>query len=131
MPPAINFAPLDNAAGALTRAADRYKKAADTARPHLAASSDIVAAVNQRLIQSERVLTDPDGLPGRSWYRHLLYAPGTYTGYGVKTVPGVREGIEQARYEEAEREIVRVARAITREADLLDQAAADLEHVGQ
>jgi len=131
VPPAINFAPLDNAAGALTRAADRYKKAADAARPHLAASSDVVAAVNQQLIQSERVLTDPDGLPGRSWYRHLLYAPGTYTGYGVKTVPGVREGIEQARYEEAEREIVRAARAVMREADLLDQAAADLEQIGQ
>ena len=70
---------------ALTRAADRYKKAADAARPHLAASADVVAAVNARLIQSERQLTDPDGLPGRSWYRHLLYAPGFYTGYGVKT----------------------------------------------
>ena len=113
VPPAINFAPLDNAAGALTRAADRYKKAADTARPHLAASSDIVAAVNQRLIQSERVLTDPDGLPGRSWYRHLLYAPGTYTGYGVKTVPGVAvKGIRAGAHEvKPEREIVRVARA--------------------
>jgi N-acetylated-alpha-linked acidic dipeptidase len=129
VPPALNFAPLDNASAALTRAADRYKKALDTARPKLPGAADVVVAVNQRLIQSERVLTDPEGLPGRPWYRHLLYAPGTYTGYGVKTVPGVREGIEQARYEEAEREVVRVAAALMREVDLLDRAAADLERL--
>jgi N-acetylated-alpha-linked acidic dipeptidase len=127
VPPALNFAPLDNATGALTRAADRYKKALDAARPKLATAPDAVAAVNQRLLQSERVLTDPAGLPGRPWYKHLLYAPGTHTGYGVKTMPGVREGLEQGRYEEAEREIVRVANALMREVDLLDQAAADLE----
>jgi N-acetylated-alpha-linked acidic dipeptidase len=129
VPPALNFAPLDNASGALTRAADRYKKALDAARPKLASAPDVVVSVNARLIQSERVLTDPEGLPGRPWYRHLLYAPGTYTGYGVKTVPGVREGIEQARYEEAEREVVRVAAALMREVDLLDQAASELEHI--
>ena len=50
--------------------------------------------MNARLIQSERQLIDPDGLPRRPWYRHLLYAPGFYTGYGVKTMPGVRESIE-------------------------------------
>ena len=52
----------------------------------------------------------PAGLPRRPWYRHLLYAPGYYTGYGVKTMPGVREAIEEKNYAEAEAEIVRVAR---------------------
>ena len=86
-----------------------------------------VAAINARLIQSERQLTDPAGLPRRSWYRHLLYAPGFYTGYAVKTMPGVREGIEEKKYAEAESEAVRIARALDRETALVNAAAADLE----
>ena len=79
------------------------------------------------LIQSERQLLDPAGLPGRPWYRHLLYAPGYYTGYAVKTMPGVREGIEQKKYAEAESEIVRVAAALDRESALITKAAEALE----
>jgi len=123
--PAINFAPLENAANALTRAADRYRKALDAAKGKL--SADTIAAVNARLIQSERQLIDADGLPRRPWYRHLLYAPGFYTGYAVKTMPGVREGIEQKAYSEAEREATRVAKALERETALIEAAAVDLE----
>ena len=123
--PAINFAPLENAANGLTRAADRYKKALDMARGNL--SRETIAAVNAGLIQSERQLTDRDGLPRRPWYRHLLYAPGYYTGYEVKTVPGVRDALEQKLYAEAEREVVRAARALERAAALIDRAAAALE----
>ena len=83
--------------------------------------------MNAKLIASERRLTDAAGLRGRDWYRHLLYAPGFYTGYSVKTVPGVREAIEQKQYAEAEAEIVRAAAAIQREADLVNAAAGDLE----
>jgi N-acetylated-alpha-linked acidic dipeptidase len=126
VPPAINFAPLENAAAALTKAAERYRKAADAARPKIAASPS-VAAINARLIQSERQLTDADGLPRRPWYRHLLYAPGFYTGYAVKTMPGVREGIEEKKYAEAESEVVRVAKALDRETSLVNAAAEDLE----
>jgi N-acetylated-alpha-linked acidic dipeptidase len=129
VPPALNFAPLQNASMALTDAANRYHTAADAARPRLSGSPEIARRVNERLVQSERELTDQGGLPGRPWYRHLLYAPGTETGYGVKTMPGVREGIEQARYAEAEREIARIAAALEREARLVDAAAADLESV--
>jgi N-acetylated-alpha-linked acidic dipeptidase len=125
VPPAINFAPLENAANGLTRAAERYRKALDAA--HGKVPGDAVAAVNARLIQSERQLIDPDGLPKRAWYRHLLYAPGFYTGYAVKTIPGVREAIEQKSYVEAEREVVRVANALDRETALVDAAAAELE----
>ena len=125
--PAINFAPLENAVAALTRSAERFKKAADGAAPKLAANRPAVAAINARLIQSERQFVEPSGLPKRSWYRNLLYAPGYYTGYSVKTLPGVREAIEQRKYAEAETEVVRVARAIEREAALLDQASADLD----
>jgi len=123
--PAINFAPLENAANALTRAADRYKKAIDAT--HGKPPAETIAAVNARLIQSERQLIDADGLPRRPWYRHLLYAPGYYTGYAVKTMPGVREGIEQKAYAEAEREVARVAKALEREAALIDTASVELE----
>jgi N-acetylated-alpha-linked acidic dipeptidase len=125
IPPAINFAPLENAANALTRAAERYRKALDAARNTL--PRETIVAVNARLRQSERQLIDDAGLPRRPWYRHLLYAPGYYTGYAVKTMPGVREGIEEKAYAETEREIVRVAKALEREVALVEAAAADLE----
>ena len=125
VPPAINFAPLENAANGLTRAAERYRKAADGVRSRIAA--DTARAVNARLIQSERQLTDRMGLPKRPWYRHLLYAPGFYTGYAVKTLPGPREAIEQKAYAEAETEILRVAQALERETALLESAALELE----
>jgi N-acetylated-alpha-linked acidic dipeptidase len=123
--PAINFAPLENAAAALTTAAERYRKAADSSRSKLTA--EVTTRVNARLMASERQLSDQSGLRGREWYRHLLYAPGFYTGYAVKTVPGVREAIEQKHYTEAETEVVRAAAAVQREADLVNAAARDLE----
>ena len=129
VPPSINFAPLDNAASALSQAADRYKKSLDAARSRL--TPDQIRAINKGLIQSERHLTDTGGLPRRPWYRHMLYAPGFYTGYGVKTMPGVREALEQKNYAEAEREIVRVAEALTREAQLIDELTQALEQPRQ
>src|SRR5262245_22921728 len=127
VPPALNFAPLENASAALTEAAARYQRAATASRARLTADPSLAKPVNARLIQSERQLIDPDGLPRRPWYRHLLYAPGFYTGYGVKTMPGVRESIEQKEYADAEKEIVRVANALDRETALIKAAAGDLE----
>ena len=129
VPPSINFAPLDNAASALSQAADRYKKSLEAARSRM--TPDQIRAINKGLIQSERHLTDTGGLPRRPWYRHMLYAPGFYTGYGVKTMPGVREALEQKNYAEAEREIVRVAEALTREAQLVDGVTQALEQPRQ
>jgi N-acetylated-alpha-linked acidic dipeptidase len=125
--PALNFAPLENATERLIRAAARYRQAADAARPALARNAGAVRAANKQLLQAERQLTDTAGLPNRPWYRHLLYAPGFYTGYAVKTMPGVREAIEQKEYGEAESEIVRIARALEREAMLLDATSAQFE----
>jgi N-acetylated-alpha-linked acidic dipeptidase len=127
VPPALNFAPLENAVTGLARAADRYRKAFEAARAKM--TPEAARAVNVRLMQSERELTDAAGLPRRPWYRHLLYAPGYYTGYAVKTMPGVREAIEEKNYAEADAEIVRVARALGREKTLIEAAAADLEKV--
>jgi N-acetylated-alpha-linked acidic dipeptidase len=120
IPPYLNFAPLDNAADDLTRASDAYEKAftasAMTAMPDL----------NAKLIKTERLLTNSEGLPNRPWFENLIYAPGFYTGYGVKTIPGVREAIEQKRWAEADQQIVRVAKALQDEADLLDEATKEL-----
>ena len=119
LPPYVNFAPLDEAADELTRAAEGYERA------FAAAGDQAPASVNAKLIQSERVLTDSTGLPNRPWFEHLIYAPGYYTGYGVKTIPGVREAIEQKRPAEVEQQMVRVAKALQNEADLLDAAAKE------
>jgi N-acetylated-alpha-linked acidic dipeptidase len=83
--------------------------------------------LNAKLVQTERKLTNEGGLPRRPWFKHLIYAPGFYTGYGAKTLPGVREGIEENRYAEAEKEITRVAQALQDYAAAIDSAAGDLE----
>lgn len=116
VPPYLNFAPLDQASDNLTEAA----KAFDAA--FAAANGTAPAVLNAELIRSERLLTSSDGLPNRPWFEHLLYAPGFYTGYGVKTIPGVREAIEQNQWSEADAQIVRVSAALEQEADLLRQA---------
>jgi N-acetylated-alpha-linked acidic dipeptidase len=127
VPPALNFAPLENASAALTKAAQRYKKASEAAGASLASKQELLRKVNGLLIQSERQFLDPKGLPKRTWFRHLLYAPGYYTGYAVKTMPGVREGIEQREYKNVEGEVVKLAAALQRETDLINAAAAALE----
>jgi N-acetylated-alpha-linked acidic dipeptidase len=125
VPPHLNFAPMENAAETLTRSAERYNRA--LAKAQASFSHADIDGLNRKLIESERALTNTDGLPRRSWYKHLLYAPGIYTGYDVKTVPGVREAIEQKRYAEADQEIARVAKALEDEAAVIDAAAGMLE----
>jgi len=124
VPPHLNFAPLENGIEALTLSAQRY----DAASVKASASNiqAVARTVNAKLIESERRLTDSAGLPGRPWFRHMIYAPGFYTGYGVKTIPGVREAIEQKRWQEADDQIQRVGTMLRKEADLLDEATAAL-----
>src|SRR6267154_1652229 len=129
VPPFLNFAPLDNAQNAVDKSAQRYTKAAKAFAGGSAAPQTL-QALNAKLLQAERKLTNPDGLPRRPWFKHLIYAPGFYTGYGAKTLPGVREGIEEKRYQEAEKEITRVSKALQDYADAIDSAAADLEKAG-
>ncbi|MFL5463348.1 MAG: M28 family metallopeptidase [Gemmatimonadaceae bacterium] len=122
--PQLNFAPLLNALDSLDHAASRYDKA--YSRAVAEGRSNIAKTVNERLIQAERVLTSSEGLKNRSWYVHMLYAPGFYTGYGVKTIPGVREAIEQGQWQDADREIARAAAAVEREATLVSGLATTL-----
>ena len=129
VPPHLNFAPLLNASEALTRSAEHYQKALDrvTKNGGLAIGNAALRDLNAKLILSERKLTSPEGLPGRPWFRHLIYAPGFYTGYGVKTIPGVREAIEQKKWKEADEQMVRVGAVLEDEAAVIQSAAAELE----
>jgi N-acetylated-alpha-linked acidic dipeptidase len=126
VPPYLNFAPLDNAADTLTRSAERYQTALKKAWP-AGVSATTLQDLNQKLMESERRLTTPEGLLRRSWYKHLLYAPGVYSGYGVKTLPGIREAIEEKRWAEADSEILRVANVLESESALINSASAELE----
>jgi N-acetylated-alpha-linked acidic dipeptidase len=130
VPPYLNFAPLDNAADALTLSADRYQAALKKAWP-AGVSAATLQDLNQKLMQSERRLSTPEGLLRRSWYKHMLYAPGVYSGYGVKTLPGIREAIEEKHWGEANSEILRVATVLDSESALIDSAAAELEQAAR
>jgi N-acetylated-alpha-linked acidic dipeptidase len=129
--PAINFAPLENAATALTESGRRYDRALGKAGTRIAGNSAALRELNARLRNAEPQLVDAAGLPNRAWYRHLLYAPGFYTGYSVKTVPGVRENIEQGRYNDAEAEVIRVSHALMRLVSVVDSASAELEKIAR
>jgi len=80
--------------------------------------------LNQILMKSERAMTRAEGLPRRDWFKHMIYAPGYYTGYGVKTFPGIREGIEERKWDEVSLFIGVVAAALNRVADEVDKATS-------
>jgi N-acetylated-alpha-linked acidic dipeptidase len=128
IPPHLSFAALENAADSLTRAAAAYGKAYDKAlgSGDPARANASLANVNAILAHSEHVFTDQRGLPMRPWFQHLLYAPGFYTGYGVKTVPAVREAIEQKKYGDVDEAVTRVATVVNAEAALVASAASAL-----
>jgi len=126
-PPEFNFAPLLNALDSLTSSAARFEKAYAAWSQAPDTSATLLKSVNAKLILSERVLTNADGLPRRPWFQHLLYAPGYYTGYGVKTMPGAREAIEQGDWSSVDVQIARIAAALRAEAALVNDASAQLE----
>ncbi|HEX5075175.1 MAG TPA: transferrin receptor-like dimerization domain-containing protein [Gemmatimonadaceae bacterium] len=138
-PPRFNFGPLLDAQDSLSAAAAQFEKAyaawrdgaGGTAAQDGGQASGPGAAnlleVNRRLLRAERVLLLKDGLKNRPWYKHSLYAPGFYTGYGVKTMPGIREAIEQNEWGDVNGEIARVAGTLNAEAALLKEAAALLK----
>jgi N-acetylated-alpha-linked acidic dipeptidase len=113
--PFLNFAPLQNAIDELKSAASGYEKALNAAlKTDRRLDGPAAQMLNKALFQSERALLSEKGLPRRPWFRHQIYAPGFYTGYGVKTLPGVREGIEQRQWQETERQIEELAGALKR-----------------
>jgi N-acetylated-alpha-linked acidic dipeptidase len=122
-PPAMDFAPLDNAIAALQAAADKFNQARAAG---ITGSAEKLSAVNAELATAERKFLSPDGLPRRPWTQNILYAPGWYTGYGVKTLPGVREAIEDGRYSDAETQLVIATQAVANEAAYVDKIAGEL-----
>ena len=125
--PYINLAPLRNAAAALQTSAKAFDAAAAAA---LANPTPIerarLAAANTELRLIEQALLGPEGLPGRPWYKHLVYAPGLYTGYGAKTLPSVREAIEERQFEQVAHHVDDTALALDRYRKRLDAATAAL-----
>jgi N-acetylated-alpha-linked acidic dipeptidase len=123
VPPHLGFAPLQNGADSLTHAADRYAKAFAALAADTSYGAGAPAPVNALLLQAARRLTDKRGLPGRPWYTFELEAPGMYTGYGAKTMPAVREAIEQRQFPLAQEQIQTVGAVLDAEAALVDSAA--------
>ena len=119
----LNFAPLRNGLDKLQRSTEHYERAVQK----LALDKKPLAGVNRSLAQVERALTLPDGLPGRPWFKHQIYAPGMYTGYGVKTIPGVREAIEQKNWKQADEQCLRAGKVLENEAAAIEEIAAELE----
>jgi N-acetylated-alpha-linked acidic dipeptidase len=128
VPPFLNFAPLENGLAALDRATGLYDQALARAAENggAALAGAALRDANARLIAVERALTLDDGLPNRPWFKNQIYAPGLYTGYGVKTLPGVRESIERKQWQLAGEQIVRVGKVLENAGEAIQGAAAEL-----
>jgi N-acetylated-alpha-linked acidic dipeptidase len=128
VPPFLNFAPLENGMAALDRTAQLYRQtlAQANANGASALARAMLREANTKLIAVERALTLNDGLPNRPWFQHQIYAPGFYTGYGVKTLPAVREAIEQKQWPLAEEQIGRVGKVLENAGEAIEGAAAAL-----
>lgn len=116
--PFLDFSPLQNALKALESASSALKEGQQKTDLGTAATQRL----NQALYRAEQQLLYSHGLPRREWYRHSIYAPGFYTGYGVKTLPGIREAIEQRNWIEAQQQIEQTASAIQQLAQFLQQS---------
>jgi N-acetylated-alpha-linked acidic dipeptidase len=117
----IDFAELKASAEAFARAGAQLRQKGEEALSAGQADARLadVRDINRRLMMAERDLIEPTGLPDRPWYRHVIYAPGLYTGYGVKTIPGVREAVDAANYPRAAEQAKNVIRALRRAAATL------------
>ena len=117
--PNLDFSPLKTALDSLKKSADKLAASWATASQTTADHDKL----NKLLYHAEQQLLS-DGLPRRPWYRHTIYAPGFYTGYGVKTLPGIREAIEQRNWTEAQEQIAVVAKSINSLAVYLNTGSA-------
>jgi N-acetylated-alpha-linked acidic dipeptidase len=120
--PEFDLSPLEKASASLAAAAKDYETATASAQPDGARLS----RVNSLLRSSERALTREEGLPRRPWFKHYVYAPGFYTGYDVKTLPAVREAIEEKQYAEVDANVKKTAESIERLASRVREAASAL-----
>jgi N-acetylated-alpha-linked acidic dipeptidase len=121
--PFLNFAPLQNALARLQESARAYDTALrESASGRRIQSRDVQQALDNALRRIELAMLSERGLPNRPWFKHQIYAPGLYTGYGVKTLPAIREAIEQHKWDEATEQITIVAATLERTAAEIDRA---------
>ncbi|CAN5669115.1 transferrin receptor-like dimerization domain-containing protein [soil metagenome] len=117
--PYLNFAPLQNSVAKLQDSAKNFQTASKGKNLTIEQQKKLDAI----LLKTERFLLNKEGLPRRAWFKHQIYAPGFYTGYGVKTLPGIREAIEQRNWKEADEQINITAKTIGNFAAEIDRAA--------
>ena len=123
--PFFNFAALQNSLARLQEYARAYERAStQLGVSGRSLSPDVQKRLDEILIRTERALLRADGLPRRPWYKHLIYAPGFYTGYGAKTLPGVREAIEERHWKEADEQIEIAAKALEQFSKEIEKALA-------
>ncbi len=125
----MNFAPLENGLEVLDKSVNRYQRAMEKAQAN--GGEGLVHAslknVNQSLLKVEQSFTSPDGLPDRPWFRHQIYAPGAYTGYGAKPIAAVREAMDKKDWKQADDQIPRIGKILESTAAAIDAAASELE----
>jgi N-acetylated-alpha-linked acidic dipeptidase len=128
VPPFLSFAPLENGLAALERTTAEFDKALAHAAENggAALARATLKDANDRLVAVERAFTLTDGLPNRTWFKHQIYAPGFYTGYGVKTLPAVRESIEQKQWALAVEQIARVGKVLENAGEAIEGATVEL-----
>ncbi len=128
VPPFMNFAPLLNGVEAIKNSAERYQ--ASFAKWQ-ASGADLpaqtVTALNAELMQIQRTFLNEKGLPERPWYKHQIYAPGAYTGYGAKPIAAVREYMDQEKWKEADAQVPMVGQVMQNVAAAIGKVADDLE----
>jgi N-acetylated-alpha-linked acidic dipeptidase len=122
----VDLAPLQKSVVKLRQAADAYDRAIRVNIRTGSLAKD-TKELNKLLYQSERKLLSEAGLPRREWFKHQIYAPGFYTGYGVKTLPGVREALEQKNWVEATEQVGVVSRTIDAMSAQIEAATRKLQ----
>lgn len=131
-PPFMNFAPLKNGVEAIKKSAERYQSAfAKWQTGGVDLPAPAAAALNAELIQIQRTFLTEKGLPERPWFKHQVYAPGAYTGYGAKPIAAVREYMDQEKWKEAEAQVPIVGQVLENVAAAIGKAADDLEKAAE
>ena len=130
--PYLNFAPLRNSVSLLMQSSRRFDNAAlSVTRTSADVSAAQLTVLNATLRTLEQSLLGTPGLAGRPWYRHVIYAPGTYTGYGVKTLPAVREAVEERQFKTVDEAVKQAADALDAYRLKLDETTRLLSGAGK
>ena len=129
VPPFMNFAPLKNGVEAIKHSAERYQTALAKAQadgvPDL--PQPVLDSVNASLLKVQRTFLTELGLPRRPWFKHAIYAPGAYTGYGAKPLAAVREYMDEKKWEEADGQVAPLGKVLQDVAVAIDHASEQLE----